>query len=92
MINDRENEPSNRATLIHGLQDFGDCLPDDLITSVFSTLIGLAAGQVPVSVHVKPMTETENLLNPFKFNSTSPSEIQGMALYAIARIVKQRPE
>ena len=92
MINDRENEPSNRAKLTHGLKDFGDCLSDDLISSVFSTLISLAAGQVQVSEYVRPMTEAENLLNPIKFNTTSPSEIQGMALYALARIIKQRPD
>jgi hypothetical protein len=85
-LTDRENSPTNRASIIHGLMEFGDSLPEDLAESLLGTLEILARGEIEESASVDQIETPHGRLNRRTFGFGSPSDVRRIAVVAFARI------
>jgi hypothetical protein len=54
MIRDRDNFLVNRAGLIHGIRNLGECLNEALMEEVFDVLAPIARGEILEPEHSQP--------------------------------------
>ena len=90
MIAEDDNVLGNKAMLAYHLAGFSDCMPDELLKTAFAVLSPLAAGNVHEPCNVMGASQASNPLNPFKMNMGTPTEVHGLALYALASIEEER--
>lgn len=91
MIKESENLLSNKISLLNALAGFGSKLSKQSADKVFQVLRPLALGDIQVGQIGSMSADAKNPLNPFKFNDNSPEQVNGAALYALARIEKAQP-
>lgn len=80
----KDNFCSNREALLHTLIEFADVASPADRVRVQAALEPLARGLVEESSEYPTAAETENPMNPFKYRSGRPENVQGMALIALA--------
>jgi hypothetical protein len=88
MAIERENLVANRIMLLRGLIEFSDCVGGELRQRIFSAIEPLAEGQIEEPLHSPQASEADNPLNPFKFHGGQPSQLQSMALVALAEFAR----
>jgi hypothetical protein len=88
----RENFLANRAALVRGLAGLADRLPSDLLEDVFAVLGPLAEGVILEPTVLPTYAEASQPLASKRLKMGSPAQLQGMALYALARIKQAHPD
>lgn len=91
MIGEEENLLSNRIALVQSIGDIGDVCDDKTAADVYEALAALASGDVVEPTHVMSAAEAANPLNPYKMGSGKPADLQGVAIYALACIERDKP-
>lgn len=81
MLAEPHNELSNRVGLIQGLAKLRDVMDSQTIDAVVRRLEPIARGQIQ-----DPNQRQNHPLDSFKFNTTTPAELRGVAVIGIARI------
>lgn len=90
MATDEDNSFSDRALLIHILEEFADVIPEEMSEEVLANLSAVADGIVAVSPTLQDEFDPDNPLNPFKIRMGGASQVQGTALKTLAAIDKAK--
>jgi hypothetical protein len=91
MITDSDNLLGNRAALIQALCDFTDRFDAKMAGRVWSVLEPIAKGQFAESSVVMTTEEAQNPLSRVSMKGTTPAELRGIALVAVAEMGRHFP-
>ena len=89
-IEDSENILANKFTMIECLCKIGDVCTLTTARRIAKTLLPFARGSVSEPTITMTSAEAANPLNPFKMGSGSPKEVQGIAIYALASLERDK--
>jgi hypothetical protein len=90
MIQEPENTPANKVSLINCIITLADVIGPELAEIVYEALAPIAAGEVSFIDVTGATGDPNHPLNPFKVDLGSPATVQGGALYALACIEASR--
>jgi hypothetical protein len=91
MIVERENFLTNRCILMTALYKFGDVIDDVTVQRILDVLVPIARGNIEEPTIVMTAAQARNPLNSFRLNAGTPQDLRGLAIYALARLERDKP-
>jgi hypothetical protein len=91
LLEDGDNLLGNKTVLLEVLPRAADSVAERYAGRVFEIAAPLARGEITEPANVMSAADAANPLNPFKMGTGTPSEVQAVALYALAKIEQAKP-
>jgi hypothetical protein len=91
MIRERENLINNRIQLVQAMTSIGDSCSDTQAQQIFDVLAPLGIGDITEPDSTMSAADSQNPLNPFKMGSGKPTDLRGVAIFALACIERDKP-
>ncbi|QDV45294.1 hypothetical protein Enr13x_51700 [Stieleria neptunia] len=91
MIREPENLISNKVQLVQAIKSIGDTCSDEQAKCIFEVLAPISSGEVTEPPSSMSSAEAENPLNPFRVATGNPSDLQGVSIYTLACIDRDKP-
>jgi len=91
LLEDRDNFLGNKTVLLEVFSRCGDSIAERFASRVFEVVAPFARGEITEPENVMSAADAANPLNRFKMGTGKPSEVQALALYALANIEHAKP-
>lgn len=87
----QDNIISNRTSILQAIGRMGKWMSEEQRETIRASVLPLARGELVGENNRSLHNDANNPLNPFKINVGSPDDLQGVALYCLAKIERDAP-